>query len=175
MVTLRSDAARNRERILSAARELSAEGETLQLNTVAHRAEVGVGTVYRHFATPEALAETLVEHRFTELIDLANRVEADPVRALQRFLAEALLAYTDDPSFAAATVNLASARAETAALRTELIEAVVKRVRAAAGHLRDDLDGSDIMILLCGLGYSARLRPAKAATYLDALMAGILR
>jgi AcrR family transcriptional regulator len=177
MATLRRDAVRNRERILVAARELSAEGETLQLNTVAHRAEVGVGTVYRHFASPEALAETLVEHRFIELIDLARQLaeEREPAAALQRFLAEALRAYTDDPSFAAATVNPSSARVETTALRAELIAGVVKLVSRAASRLRDDLDGRDIMILLCGLGYSARLRPINAATYLDTLMVGILR
>jgi AcrR family transcriptional regulator len=177
MATLRRDAARNRDRILTAARELNAEGDSLQLNTVARRAEVGVGTVYRHFATPEALTEALVEHRFTELIDVAHAAaaEPEPVPALQRFLAEALQVYTDDPSFAAATVNPSSARAETTALRAELITAVIGLVSRAADHLRPELDGGDIMILLCGLGYSARLRPEKATSYLNTLMTGMLR
>ena len=177
MPTLRRDAARNRDLILAAARELSAEGESLQLNSVAHRAEVGVGTVYRHFATPEALGETLVEHRFSELIEAAARAAntLEPVEALRTFMTEALQANADDPAFAAASVNASPARPETAALRAELIDAFTPLVRGAASSLRPGLDGSDLLVLLCGVGYSARLRPEKSSQYLNALLTGVLR
>ena len=177
MPTLRRDAARNRDLILTAARELSAEGESLQLNSVAHRAEVGVGTVYRHFATPEALGETLVEHRFAELIEAATQAAdtLEPVEALRAFMTEALQVNADDPAFAAASVNPAPARPETAALRGELIAAFTPLVRAAAPSLRAELDGNDLLVLLCGIGYSARLRPEKSLQYLDSLLTGVLR
>ena len=62
---LRADARRNRERIIHAARELFAgEQPNVQMDEVAHRAGVGVGTVYRHFPDKEALMGELVRERF---------------------------------------------------------------------------------------------------------------
>ena len=51
----RADTRRNHERILAAAAESLARSGEVSFNAVAKRAEVGVGTVYRHFPTPEAL------------------------------------------------------------------------------------------------------------------------
>jgi AcrR family transcriptional regulator len=173
---LRRDVARNRRRILDAAREICQAGEPLQLNAVARRAEVGVGTVYRHFATPEALLEGLVEHRFVELIELARDAtgSADPAAALRTFLLRAFRVYADDPAFAAVTTGARVERAETEALRTELVGAFNEIVRRAARQLRPGLDGTDLLILVCGIGYSARRRPDKASEYLDALLTGLL-
>jgi AcrR family transcriptional regulator len=177
MARLRRDVARNRERIIAAARELSCDGQPLQLNAVAHRAEVGVGTVYRHFATPEALAEGIVEHRFAELADVARRASADPdaLVALRRFLEQALQLYVDDPAFATAVAVSEPVLDETRALRTALMTEFGALVARAADHLRPELEAHDLMILLCGLGYSARLRPERATVYLDALMDGVMR
>ena len=177
MTTLRRDALRNRERILAAARALAVDGEPLQLNAVARAAEVGVGTVYRHFGTPEALAEGLVESRFVELTEAARAAAGDPdaAAALRRFLFAALEAYTADPLFADATVASSPSRAETVALRRELIEAFGALVDRAADRLRAGLDPTDLMILVCGLGYSARLRPERGRAYLEALLDGALR
>lgn len=176
MSTLRRDAARNRERILTAARELSAEGEPLQLNVVARRAEVGIGTVYRHFGTPEALSEGLVEHRFRELIAGARVAaeQTDSVEAVRGFLASALEVFVADPTFAAASVNAAPVRDETRALRAELIDAFGTLVTRAAQHLKPGLDALDLMILVCGLGYSVRLRPEKSALYMEAFLDEII-
>jgi AcrR family transcriptional regulator len=177
MTTLRRDAARNRDRILDAARAARDAGETLQLNAIARRAEVGVGTVYRHFPTPEALAEGLVEHRFTALTEHARASldAADALAALRRFLDVALAGYAEDPAFAAASVTATPAREETRVLRADLIEAFAALVRRAADRLRPGLDATDLMVLLCGLGYAVRLRPDRSSAYLDALLAGVLR
>lgn len=176
MSALRSDAARNRERILGAARELADDGSALQLNAVARAAGVGVATVYRHFATPEALSEGLVEHRFVELTEAARAAAAEPdeLRALRGYLTASLASYVDDPAFAAATVVATPARAETLALRAELVEAFATLVSRAAHHLRPGLDPLDLMILVCGLGYATRLRPERASQYLDAMLDGVL-
>jgi len=57
---MRSDAMRNRERILEAAEAaFSADGVSVPIDTVAERAGVGVGTVYRHFPTKEDLSRPL--------------------------------------------------------------------------------------------------------------------
>src|SRR5919202_4558460 len=78
---LRADARRNRERILAAAREAcAAHGENVQIDDVARSAGVGVGTVYRHFPTKEALIQALVAEKFgvtTQNIRAALEIE-DP-------------------------------------------------------------------------------------------------
>lgn len=57
---LRKDAERNRQRVLEAARELFAQrGLEATLNDVAHHADVGVGTVYRRFATKQELLDAI--------------------------------------------------------------------------------------------------------------------
>src|SRR5947209_19887027 len=62
---LRADARRNRERILDSARSVFAEyGPEAQMDDVAHQAGVGVGTVYRHFDTKEALLVELMREKF---------------------------------------------------------------------------------------------------------------
>lgn len=173
---LRRDAARNRRLILEAAREIHQAGEPLQLNAVARRAEVGVGTVYRHFATPEALREGLVEHHFVELIELAREAAGadDPVAALRLFLSRAFRLYADDPAFAEVSTSARLERSETEELRTELVGEFGGIVRRAATELRPGLDGTDLLLLVCGIGYAARRRPEKASEYLNALLAGLL-
>jgi AcrR family transcriptional regulator len=65
---LRADARRNREKVLTAARAVFAEqGVDAQMDDVARRADVGVGTVYRHFPTKDALLQALAEELFDEL------------------------------------------------------------------------------------------------------------
>ena len=176
MTTLRRDVARNRERILDAGRALRASGEPVQLNAVARMAEVGVGTVYRHFATPEALVEGLVEHRFVELTGLARDSldEADALGALRAFLQRALAVYAEDPEFAAASGAATSAREQTLALRADLVDAFGALVDRAAVRLRPGLDAADLMILCCGLGHSVRFRPQRTTAYLDAMLAAAL-
>ena len=62
---LRADARRNRERILQSARAAFAEsGADAQIDDVARHAGVGVGTVYRHFPTKQALLTELVRQTF---------------------------------------------------------------------------------------------------------------
>src|ERR1700734_2486949 len=71
----RADKARNRARILSAASEAFAEqGVETQMDDVAARAGLGVGTLYRHFATKEALMAALIERKFEQVLEVARRV-----------------------------------------------------------------------------------------------------
>jgi len=66
----RADTRRNHERILAAALEaLTASGE-VSFNAIARRAEVGVGTVYRHFPTPEALVLAVYRREVQHLVDV---------------------------------------------------------------------------------------------------------
>src|SRR5947199_7555754 len=76
---LRKDAARNRERLLAAARELFASrGLDVTLNDIAHHAGVGVGTAYRRFANKQEVIDALFEQRMREVADVARAALAEP-------------------------------------------------------------------------------------------------
>ena len=86
---LRADAARNRQRILEAAEEIfSGKGMAVPIDVVAERAGLGIGTLYRHFPTKEALFGAIVTDRFERLVrELEPLCEtADPSVALVRFV-----------------------------------------------------------------------------------------
>src|SRR5258707_7848799 len=85
----RSDSVRNRERVLEAAKAVfSAGGPDASLEAVARRAGVGIGTLYRHFPTREALFEAVYRREGEQLSALAEQFksEASPVAALRRWL-----------------------------------------------------------------------------------------
>ena len=88
----RADARRNYEKVLNAAREAFAEGgESTALEEIARRAEVGIGTLYRHFPNRQALVEALYVDEVEEVCRSAAELEgADPWEALngwfQRFI-----------------------------------------------------------------------------------------
>src|SRR5438477_4739730 len=85
----RADAVRNRDRVLEAAKVVfSAGGPDASLEAVAKRAGVGIGTLYRHFPTREALFEAVYRHEVDQLRELAERLgrEAAPVDALRHWL-----------------------------------------------------------------------------------------
>src|ERR1700749_4094753 len=85
----RADAVRNRELVLEAAKAVfSAGGAEASLEAVARRAGVGIGTLYRHFPTREALLEAVYGREAEQLSELAERLQRDvpPVEALRRWL-----------------------------------------------------------------------------------------
>src|SRR5437667_12711041 len=85
----RADAVRNRERVLESAKAVfSAGGPDASLEAVARRAGVGIGTLYRHFPTREALFEAVYRREVQQLGELAEQLKdaAAPVDALRRWL-----------------------------------------------------------------------------------------
>ena len=85
----RADAIRNHEHVLEAAKAVfSAGGPDASLEAVARRARVGIGTLYRHFPTREALFEAVYRREVEQLVDLAEALKADvaPAEALRRWL-----------------------------------------------------------------------------------------
>jgi len=148
----RRHARRNHELLVVAAREVFAErGVEASLEEIARRAGVGIGTLYRHFATREALVEAIFEDRITELIAIARAAAAEPDgwQALVRFLEQMLELQASDRvlkdvlmRYPPGAGRLASAREEM----RQLFEQVLERARKQ-GRLRDDFTISDLALL----------------------------
>ena len=152
---LRRDAARNRDRILEAARELTARGDNLALNAVARAADVGVGTVYRHFATVEELEEVVVWDRFDELDRVLTRAGPD---RFDRVLAGHVTLLTTDPLFEKVTSRPVAVLPQTAAKRAELIHRLTEVLEEAQaeGRVRAGVDATSVLLLACGVAHSIR-------------------
>ena len=90
----RADARRNYEKVLAAAREAFAEGgESTSLEQIARRAGVGIGTLYRHFPTRQALVEALYVDEVTEVCHTAEQLDgSDPWEALNSWF-DRVIAY----------------------------------------------------------------------------------
>ncbi|GGU29702.1 TetR/AcrR family transcriptional regulator [Streptomyces violascens] len=180
---LRKDAARNWERIVAVARDLVDEGTPLQLNDIARRAELGVGTVYRHFPTAEALLETVATPCLEALATHGEQALADdhPGRALADFLARTIEAQVTDASLSPVTAAPTDALPRTTELKQALWsvgDELLGRARDA-GVVRADLTSDDLVPLMCGIAYAANVhstpatRIETARRYLTTLLEGV--
>ncbi|MEV6719432.1 TetR/AcrR family transcriptional regulator [Streptomyces xanthochromogenes] len=164
---LRKDAARNWERIVAVARALVDQGVPLQLNDVAGRAGLGVGTVYRHFATPEALLEAVAAPCLEALAACGRQAlaDSDPWRALEGFLFRTVEAQVTDASLAPVAAATSDALAQTTELKRALAStgtALLDRARDA-GAVRSDLAAADLVPLMCGIAHAVNIRGGKPA------------
>ena len=154
---LRADAERNRTRLLDVARAAFASGQLpVTLEQIARDADVGIGTLYRHFPTREALVEALYRQELADLCASAGDLLAalPPERALRtwmdrfagyvrakREMADALRAV-----FAAGAVTVSEAREQLAAAVQAILDAGI-----AAGTLRDDVRADNIVATIVGM------------------------
>jgi AcrR family transcriptional regulator len=155
----RADAVRNRERVLEAAKAVfSAGGPEASLEAVAKRAGVGIGTLYRHFPTREALFEAVYRREVQQLTELAEALksEADPVDALRRWMRSNVEFIATKKGMLAA---LALAVHGSSDLYAHTFERLTKAVRAllaravAAGEMRADISPEDLLRALIGMCY----------------------
>jgi AcrR family transcriptional regulator len=153
---MRADAARNRRQLLAAAADVFAErGLDASVSDIAKRAGVGKGTVFRHFPSKEDLLAAVVLDRIDGLAFEGERLltAADPADGLLQFLSIAAdRRQQRDLSFlsGAADVNAAVRRSREGLYR--VIEALVDRARAA-GVVRNDVTGTDVVLLMCAPNY----------------------
>jgi AcrR family transcriptional regulator len=179
---LRADAVRNRAKVLEAARAAFAEhGAEAQIEDVARRAGVGVGTVYRHFPTKQALAEALIEERFDNTIAFVRELveeDGDPWRALERCFEYCAGTLERDRAWAAVPVMMAGGvgamgpREHQLSELLALEEQLVARARAA-GVVREDLTAEDMPALFCGLASVVQAGGRNWRRYLDLLLDGL--
>lgn len=156
---LRADARRNRARVLDAARRVFADhGHEAQMDEIARAAEVGVGTVYRHFPTKEGLIAALVADSF-ERIDAAATLalEADdPWDAFSGVLwyGAELLASNRGLTEALAVLPDHGAGPLVQRVNTTFTELIGRA--QAAGVVRPDLCADDVSMVMCGVGAATR-------------------
>jgi len=164
---LRADARRNRERILQSARAAFAEsGADAQIDDVARHAGVGVGTVYRHFPTKQALLTELVRQTFRLFTGRAREaLEADGepfalIEGLLRRIAETA-AGDVGVQYALTSSAAQAARSEAQAEQDELIAVIAELIERArrAGTIRPGIEATDIAMLICGVVSAMGPRP----------------
>ena len=155
---LRADARRNRESILAAAKTAFAEaGVHAQMEDVARRAAVGVGTVYRHFPTKEALIGELLDQKFRLLLEGARQAldVEDPWEAFAGTLrrnAELMAADAAvQDALMRADADAAFSYAEEAREELKTTFAIVIERAKTARVIRPDFTIEDVPPLMCGL------------------------
>ena len=155
----RVDSVRNRERILEAAKAVfSAGGATASLEAVARHAEVGIGTLYRHFPTREALYEAVYRQEVELLSVLADRL-ADtetPVDALRKWLHANVELVATKKGMAAALALATHKPPELIAYSFDRLTTAVGALLAravAAREIRGDISAEDVIRTLVGLCY----------------------
>lgn len=145
----RADARRNRARLLAAALELFAtEGTDVSLKAVAASAGVGVGTIYRHFPTREALLEAAYRNEVEQLCDVEKLLRDQPPDVA---LAEWMNRFVD---YAMRKRGLSGALKSIAASGSDIFDDTRRRILAAlttlleagvaAGTIRADVDAEGV-------------------------------
>ena len=154
----RADALRNHERVLEAAKTVfSAGGPDASLEAVAREAGVGIGTLYRHFPTREALYEAVYRREVEQLSELAEELkgEREPVEALRRWLRSNVEFVATKKGMAAALALAAGPPpSELTAFSyerlTKAIGVLIERA-VAAGEIRTDVSAEDLLRTLVGM------------------------
>jgi AcrR family transcriptional regulator len=170
--SLRADARRNREELLRVARELFAsQGLEVGIDEVARRAGVGVGTVYRHFPTKEALFTATVMSHVEELLDYARSL-ADAPNAGQAFFTflERLMEQgvakknlIDILSRSGAKVKVQASSPELSREFRRAVGVLLTRAQEA-GAVRAPLEVSDLIALLSGVATAVQSQGGDAST-----------
>jgi AcrR family transcriptional regulator len=154
---LRADARRNAERVFAAARESFAEhGLDAQVDDVAGRAGVGVGTVYRHFPTKEALIQAVAAAGYAEICAIAREsLELDdPWEAFSDFMWRGAQLHRDDRAQCEISSTRPDVVRSVAGDKGELLDLVAQLIERGqeAGAIRPDLTAGDMPLIWCTLG-----------------------
>jgi len=168
--TLRSDARRNRERLVASARELFArEGVEVPVEEITHHAGLGMGTLYRHFPTKEELIDAVLEDAFAEIVGLAEHAAAedDAWTGLTGFLEQALALHAANRGLKDVLANEERKRKRTEAMRARirpLLRQLIERAQEQ-GTLRADVTSEDLPLLFWTSGRVIELTEAVAPEY----------
>lgn len=150
---LRSDARRNRQRLLDSARELFATaGVEASVEEITRGAGVGMGTLYRHFPTKEELIDAVLEDAFAEFLALGDSAlrEDDPWQGFCQFLERALELHARNRGLKDVLATSEHGRGRAEAMRAQMWPLVSELVHRAheQGTLRPDFAPEDIALVL---------------------------
>lgn len=159
----RADAQKNRVRVLAAAEAVfAAQGVTASTEEVAREAGVGIGTVFRHFPTKEALLEAVIVRRLQrfadEAHDLAADTSADPGESffalVRRSADQSAAKNAIAAALADAGVDLSVATGPMMAEMRSSLDILLTRAQSA-GAVRDDVGINEVIALLIGAARAA--------------------
>ena len=179
---LRADARINREKLLrSAGEQFAANGPDVSLELIARTAEVGIGTLYRHFPTRQALIEAVYRNEVDQLCAAADGLlaEREPAEALAEWM-ERFVAYaTTKRGLSGALKSVAAAQSDLfPTTRARQLAAIGKLLDAgiAAGEIRADVGPADILTSMNAvwtIGAQGEQWAAQARRVLRLLMDGL--
>ncbi|MFB7865373.1 TetR/AcrR family transcriptional regulator [Streptomyces sp. NPDC056069] len=162
---MRADARRNHERLLAEARAaFAAHGTDASLEDIARRAGVGIGTLYRHFPSREALLGAVFQDALAALLDRsADLAEAsDPCAALVAWLRTLIAHAGEYRGLSVALMSVSYGRSSALAECSEPLRAAGMRLLARAqeaGRVRADVSIADLMKLTNGIALAAERSP----------------
>jgi AcrR family transcriptional regulator len=179
----RADARRNRDRLLEVAvRAFSTDGPEVSLDAIAKEAGVGIGTLYRHFPTREALVEAAYRSELDRLCESAPELlKTSPAEVALRAWMDRFVDYmtTKRGMSGALRAVIASGGNPFAHSRDRLLAALTTLLEAgaAAGTIRTDVPAADLLIGLGGVTLAAgdAAQRDQAGRLLDLLMDGLRR
>jgi AcrR family transcriptional regulator len=176
----RSDAQRNRERILEVAKQVfTRRGADASMGEIARRAKIGPGTLYRHFATRDDLLATVYITQVEKLAAAQKKLSAElpPIEALRAWLllfidyiaAKKIIA----PALNAMAGGPSRVFQQTNRLMEEAANALASRA-VARKDLRPDVDPMDMLRAIYGVSSAGSTDdwPAKARRFVDILIQG---
>jgi len=173
----RRDAVQNYHRILDAARELFAEcGAEAGIEDIAARAGVGIGTVYRRFASKDALIDELVRLATAEITAAAEQALArTDGQGLEDFLRAIGRSFADHARYADLLLNRPADPEVSRHIRAAVAELTARA--AMAGTINPNITAYDVMALIWAMRgvaqASGEIAPTAWQRYLDIHLAGM--
>jgi AcrR family transcriptional regulator len=178
---VRADARRNYDRLLEVAvHAFATDGAYVALEGIAKTAGVGIGTLYRHFPTREALVEAVYRHELTDLCDaVPGLLQSLPPDQATRAWMDRFIDYLSTKHYMAEALRavIASGGNPFAESRGRLIVAVTSLLDAgaAAGTLQPGIEPNDVLVAINGVSLAAGEpnQREQAGRILDLILEGL--
>ena len=175
---MRADAARNRERLLAAAVQAFSADADVTLDAIAKTAGVGIGTLYRHFPTREALVDAAYRNELSRLCDTVPELLADlsadkAMRVWMDRFVDYMTTKRDMGAALQAVVAPGGNPFEQSKAKLTTAVATLLAAGASAGVIRSDVATGDLLASLIGVTMAAREDRDMAGRLLDLLLDGL--
>jgi AcrR family transcriptional regulator len=176
---MRADARRNQEKLIAVARAAFGElGIEVPMDEIARRAEVGPGTLYRHFSTKDQLLAAVYRSDVEALSQRAAALSAElpPLEALRAWMSEQLTYMAFKRGLGAAIKSMLGRDNETMQwCRAAMNDAVGGLLLAAQkdGLVRSDVEPGTVLRMVHGIGVASESAPDDAEHMLNLVLDGL--